>query len=711
MISQIINESYLENKKKLSRLIVTSDSNLSELYSLINKNILNDDFKSIIYFHENQLIFPTNKLQERDIQYSYNQIISCLVADKILFNSHFNRSSFIENISRFINKFPSTCRPKNTNEIIKKIEEHSSIFYIPIKIPKEMSLLNLGKSEKEFHIIWAHRWEHDKNPESLYHILELCKSKMGDDVRLLRFHVIGKSFSQIPKIFEDMKKHFPDLIDTFGFLEEKNDYYRLLKTSHCVLSTSNHEFFGISMMESVLLGLLPLCPNRLVYPELYPKIALYNTEKQIVKRLICYGKNRLTGKCADQIKLPGFGEQVPMLMSNEANCDEEEDFSILFGPEMDSKIVDTLYLEKNIARLVVDCPFFFISSGRKLVGKWEKWVDSYGRLETLLEFEIYHNSIRYMTPQRKMENFELDESNCQRGNCRITFHSPSIPNDNLLICRIFDKKDLIRGNIFHVKQESHDEVYCSKASHGDLCAFESGGNYRPGYSHHFVCSYCNPSLLLGEKSDYYRRIFWNKLNNDKNVEKSVTHFDREYRKDHFDSVKECAEKIIYVITFVLCIILVLVMGLIVRNVLELKGGKRSRKHPFINWLKHKNDLKPEDQRLSSVIRKDKAGKFVRSARSPQTVRSHAQAFQDDLAKNRISLSAIFGSDKLGRSSRLSKESKKTVKIPEPLRLSILFNQSKTFRSSFSQTMLPLVSKSFNCFNFDVMFNIRIDKSP
>ncbi|GLD71573.1 glycosyltransferase-like domain-containing protein 1, partial [Lates japonicus] len=38
--------------------------------------------KKILYFHENQLVYPVRKDQDRDFQYGYNQVLSCLVAGR-----------------------------------------------------------------------------------------------------------------------------------------------------------------------------------------------------------------------------------------------------------------------------------------------------------------------------------------------------------------------------------------------------------------------------------------------------------------------------------------------------------------------------------------------------------------------------------------------------------------------------------------------------
>ena len=53
--------------------------------------------KKIMYFHENQLAYPTRqedpyKRDMRDFQFGYIQILSSLVADHVCFNSYFNKS-------------------------------------------------------------------------------------------------------------------------------------------------------------------------------------------------------------------------------------------------------------------------------------------------------------------------------------------------------------------------------------------------------------------------------------------------------------------------------------------------------------------------------------------------------------------------------------------------------------------------------------------
>lgn len=63
----------------------------------------------------------------------YNQILTALVADICLFNSYYNLNTFLDKLGPFLNRIPS---PKpNIEEIRKKIQNKSKVFYYPLDKP------------------------------------------------------------------------------------------------------------------------------------------------------------------------------------------------------------------------------------------------------------------------------------------------------------------------------------------------------------------------------------------------------------------------------------------------------------------------------------------------------------------------------------------------------------------------------------------------
>ncbi|XP_075465570.1 tRNA-queuosine alpha-mannosyltransferase isoform X2 [Ascaphus truei] len=236
-------------------LFASSVLNLAELVALrpdLGK------LKKILYFHENQLVYPVQKNQERDFQYGYNQILSCLVADTVVFNSAFNMESFLTSICKFLKMIPDH-RPKDLERIIRP---KCQVLYFPIRFP------DISR-------------EHDKDPESFFKILLKLQEKE------LPFHVsvLGETFTDVPDLFSETRITLGSSVLHWGYLPSKDDYFQTLCVADVVISTAKHEFFGVAMLEAVYCGCYPLCPKSLVYPEIFSAEYLYSTPEQLLKKL------------------------------------------------------------------------------------------------------------------------------------------------------------------------------------------------------------------------------------------------------------------------------------------------------------------------------------------------------------------------------------------------------------------------------------------
>lgn len=221
---------------------------------------------NLLYFHENQFAYPHNPRQNGLPTIRLNSLMSAYLADDVVFNSDYNRQSFFDGAKDFLKKMPDGL-PDN---LIKSIQDKAQVLPVPIKNDcqaPESSRYSVGKTDLQ--VVWNHRWEHDKGPETLLALLNLCRGLP------ITFHIMGRAFEKIPKAMQMIKNKHADQCSTLGYVDSRADYIRVLQQADVVLSTAEHDFQGIAMLEAVACGCRPLAPDRLVYPDLYPPENLY----------------------------------------------------------------------------------------------------------------------------------------------------------------------------------------------------------------------------------------------------------------------------------------------------------------------------------------------------------------------------------------------------------------------------------------------------
>ncbi len=131
----------------------------------------------------------------------------------------------------------------------------------------------ISKNGRTVQILWNHRWEFDKQPEVFFAALRRLK-KSGVKFGL---HVVGQVFRQSPDCFETAKIEFESQIETWGY-QQRAKYQEVLVGADIVVSTAWHDFQGLSMLEAMASGCIPIAPNRVAYPEYISKEQLYRTD-------------------------------------------------------------------------------------------------------------------------------------------------------------------------------------------------------------------------------------------------------------------------------------------------------------------------------------------------------------------------------------------------------------------------------------------------
>ncbi len=247
----------------------------------------------LTYFHENQFAYPVQVHDSRDAHFALTNITTALASDKLAFNSRFNLDSFLDGAEKLMRQSPDLNLADARKEIVNK-----SVVLFPGIDFSPLDEGDLPERDNAPVILWNHRWEHDKNPELFFNTM-FHLDKEGYDFSLV---LLGQSFNDVPPIFNRAKNDLSHRILHCGYAQTSRDYSYWIRKSDFVISTASHEFFGIAVAEAVYGGCRPLLPNRLSYPELFPKEYLYSDE-ELVGRLKEYilDKKRLTR--AEAVKL------------------------------------------------------------------------------------------------------------------------------------------------------------------------------------------------------------------------------------------------------------------------------------------------------------------------------------------------------------------------------------------------------------------------
>jgi len=211
---------------------------------------------AVAYFHENQLTYPTQDTDDRDLHFAFTNMLTGMAADRVWFNSAFHRDEFLAALDQMLRRMPDH-QPLSA---VEHIRGRSSVFPPGIERPPPRPA---RQRDQPLRLAWVSRWEHDKGPETFFSALRLLKDR-GVDFHL---NVLGESFGQVPKCFEAARQEFSANIIRWGFIPDRAEYQAALSASDVVVSTANHEFFGIAIVEAVAAGCFPLAPRRLAYPE------------------------------------------------------------------------------------------------------------------------------------------------------------------------------------------------------------------------------------------------------------------------------------------------------------------------------------------------------------------------------------------------------------------------------------------------------------
>jgi glycosyltransferase involved in cell wall biosynthesis len=220
----------------------------------------------LLYMHENQFAYPDSGRQHSSAEPRIVNLYSAVAADRVLFNSDWNRRSFLDGARNFLNKMPDGL----PDGLIADLRDKSAV--LPVPIEDRLFVPSARQPDPRCpHLLWNHRWEYDKAPDRLLLLLDAL-DRMGQDFRL---SVVGEQFRKSPAAFDQIQARHGARVLNWGYMEDRAAYDQLLGQADVVVSTALHDFQGLAVLEAMASGCVALAPDRLAYPEYVPGAQRY----------------------------------------------------------------------------------------------------------------------------------------------------------------------------------------------------------------------------------------------------------------------------------------------------------------------------------------------------------------------------------------------------------------------------------------------------
>jgi glycosyltransferase involved in cell wall biosynthesis len=216
------------------------------------------ELPSVVYFHENQFTYPLAEGQSRDYHFAYTNILNALAATEVWFNSAFHRTEFTSAALSWLRRMPDYRHVQRLEQVLLKAQVMPPGIMRPAGVGSQRSA-----AKQPLTLGWVSRWEHDKRPDRFATAMETLLAREVP----LQLILLGQQFPRRPAGLERLLSSARAHIRHCGHVETQQEYWAWLAEMDVVISTADHEFFGIGIVEAIAAGCRPLLPDRLSYPE------------------------------------------------------------------------------------------------------------------------------------------------------------------------------------------------------------------------------------------------------------------------------------------------------------------------------------------------------------------------------------------------------------------------------------------------------------
>ena len=232
----------------------------------------------LLFMHENQLTYPRLRGTKLNSWFGQINYLSALAADRVAFNSEYHRQDFLGALEQL------EQQPNNwlTTDGIEAIRGKSTVLPVGVDLGSLGDGMGAARSGGSPLIVWNHRWEFDKAPEAFVRTV----STLAEEGLDFRVAVAGERGDNPSEAMLELPERLGERLVQFGPVAGRDGYARLLWEADISISSTRHEFFGISTVEAMWCGCLPIAPRRYNYPALVPESlrgqCLYEKESELL---------------------------------------------------------------------------------------------------------------------------------------------------------------------------------------------------------------------------------------------------------------------------------------------------------------------------------------------------------------------------------------------------------------------------------------------
>ena len=251
LFAQAINEA----AQPIDALVASTPIDLATVLGLLGRSTQRPP--ALLYMHESQIGYPPGPKGGRPYRAIVNDLNAIMSADMIAVATNYHADLLRERMPLFADELVEGSGRKVRRAL-------NNLHVLPIGI--ELSGLHPAPVSGPTRVLWNHRWSHDKNPGEFAHAMTL----LAADNYEFELYLLGEIERAGEKAHQRLTSQLADRVLLSGS-QSTGAYRQALRKSDVVVSTANHEFFGVAVAEAIAAGARPLLPHRLAYPEIVPQ--------------------------------------------------------------------------------------------------------------------------------------------------------------------------------------------------------------------------------------------------------------------------------------------------------------------------------------------------------------------------------------------------------------------------------------------------------